>query len=156
MSERRAISDAARKRLNRLQRNNRYRARKKGAVAEPVDFIAQLDAQDWMCCLCGQPMDPDTLPPDGMSISLEHDFALGWGGHHTPRNVKGAHLACNMAKGREEDTKRAAKIKRQRREKGPQSPHRKKRKIQSPGFQTNKSGPFKRTLDGRVVRRDSQ
>lgn len=156
MSERRVISDAARKRLNRLERNNRRRAAQKGQPAEPVDFIARLEATGWICSICGEVLDPELPPSDEQSISLEHDIALETGGGHTPSNVFGAHLLCNVEKGQKVDAKRAAKIKRQRREKGPQSPHRKKRKIQSPGFQTNKSGPYKQTLDGRVVRRDSQ
>lgn len=152
----RVLSTVARKRLERIERNNRRRARNKGQRAVPVDFVAQCEAQGWACSICGEPMDPELDPMDPMSISLEHSPALATGGHHIPEHVEGAHRACNVRKAAERDTKVAAKIKRQQRRTGPQSPHRKAKKRAWPkrGFQTNRDSAFKKKIGGKVERRE--
>lgn len=160
MGEPREISEAARKRLSRIERNNRRRARNMGQAAEAVDFIGQCEAQDWACCICGRPMDPELPPTDGQSISLEHQIALSGGGHHTASNVKAAHHSCNVLKGQKEDTTRAAKIKRQKGATGQQARRNKAKAAgvsrwgRGRGFQTNKDGPFKQKLGGKTVRRE--
>lgn len=98
--------------FRKVEQANRRRARKAGRRADKVDYLSILIAQGWACSICGEPMDRD-LPlnlPDG--ISLEHNPALGQGGHHITEHVSGAHRRCNMAKNNSEDTPKAAKVKR--------------------------------------------
>lgn len=106
------VSDAAIKRLKRMEQRNRARARKAGVPVAPVDFIAVLQAQNWACCLCGEVMDPELIVEgkvhESLAISLEHEIPLGVGGGHVPRNVKGAHCRCNLKKGSARDTTNAA------------------------------------------------
>ena len=149
------LSDFAVKRLTRIERANRGRARNMGCDAIAVDFIAALDQQGWLCSICSDAMDPELTPENTQAISLEHNPALSCGGSHTPGHVFGAHLACNLAKGRTEDTTRAAKVKRQAGLTGQQKRRAegKTAKIQSAGFQTNRGGPFKATIGGKVTRR---
>ena len=107
------ITDGQIRRIKRLESNNRRRAKSiPDCEAEPVDIIAVLEGQNWQCVICNDRLDPSILPSDKMSISIEHPIGLSWGGHHRPGNVYGAHLCCNLSKGKEEDTKKAAKVKR--------------------------------------------
>jgi hypothetical protein len=149
------LSSFAAKRLSAIERSNRHRARKAGCEAETVDFIAVLKAQGWICGLCGLPMDPALKPPDRKSISLGHEPALSCGGAHIASKIEGQHLGCNLDKGRAQDTGLAAKIKRQRRETGPQSEHRmaKKRKLQSGRFLTNRDCKFRQKVRGKAEKR---
>lgn len=107
-----ALSVTATKRLKRLEQNNRARARKAGVPVAPVDFIAVLHAQNWACCICGEFMDPELIVSGpvhaSLAISLEHEIPIGVGGGHVPGNVKGAHCRCNLKKGNESDTGKAA------------------------------------------------
>lgn len=138
------LSDRATKRLKAAEQRNRARARNMGADYERVDFIGLCEEQGWRCGICGAPMDPELIPsmPLHMSwaVSVEHSPALASGGSHTHKGVIGAHLRCNLAKGREEDTARAAKTKRMSGEKGQPARRNKAkaagthRKIASPGF----------------------
>lgn len=150
------LSERAIKRLKAAERRNRFRARNKGCDAEPVDFIAICEAQGWLCGLCGEPMDPElpvSLPPAASrAVSVGHEPSLGLGGSHTAKGVEGQHMACNIAKGREEDTSAAAKTKRMAGERGSQLHRRasgKTKKIPSRGFATNRDGMFKRKNVGR-------
>lgn len=151
-------------RLQRAERRNRKRARDKGAQAEPVNIIAVLNGQGWLCVICNAGMDPelDGCDPDG--ITIEHSPALGCGGHHKAGQVFGAHRACNTQKGRKTDTSKAAKIKRQAGMTG-QSARRERAKaagtyrgIPSPKDGMGKGRGFDKTFtkrfDGSVVRRD--
>lgn len=109
-----ALSKGHKRRLCRLETNNRRRARAmKCVIVQPVNFILILERQSYRCCLCNEMMDPTLPGTHPHSISIEHPIALSCGGHHKPGNVYGAHLVCNLDKGSGEDTSRAAKIKRQ-------------------------------------------
>lgn len=176
------LSPFAEKRLKRIEQANRARARRMGCKAEPVDFIAVLEAQDWACAITGDPLDPDLAPPHGDSISLEHRNPLSNGGAHDVGNVCGVKLDENLKKGRTQDKPRADKRKRQAKKFGkpvigrswddedvdrddePARPRRfddkpaklktrQKRKIRSAGFQTNKDGSWKAKIGGGVERR---
>lgn len=158
----RYVSPAARKRFAAIERNNRARARRMGQDAEEVDFLAILHAQNWRCSICGDPMDPEALHTETrLAISLQHSPALSAGGHHIADHVSGAHYACNIDEGRKHDTPRAAKVKRQAGVTGQRAKRERAkaagthRPIRSGGFQTNRSGPYKKTLDGRIERRDA-
>lgn len=114
----RVLSPQAEQRLIRLEQRNRQRARRMGCDFERVDFIAVCEAQGWACRACGQDMDPELPHTEPMAISLEHSIALSCGGKHTADQIEGMHTACNKAKGAAIDTPRAAKVKRQKGEKG--------------------------------------
>lgn len=160
-------SSFAIKRLQRIERTHRLRAQSKGQIAEPVDFLALLIAQDWRCIICGEVMDPELVPTckpkTDRSISYEHPIALTNGGHHVASNGGGAHLCCNVAKGQKKDGPKAAQIKRQARKcsapmglKTGKVAKRAKagQRLQSRPFQTNRNSPWKRTVAGQAVRRD--
>lgn len=78
---------------------HRRRALKKAAsTGEPVLF-AEIAARDnWLCSLCGKPVDSLVKWPDSMSPSMDHVMPLSRGGAHDPSNVALAHLGCNTAK----------------------------------------------------------
>ena len=75
------------------------RARKK--TNGPVEKFLNVDVferDDWLCGLCGEPVDKDLSWPDPMSASLDHIIPLSRGGAHTLDNVQLAHLVCNIRK----------------------------------------------------------
>lgn len=70
----------------------RYRARKHNVTIGPVDFIAILARDGWVCHICG---DFVTRP----ELSFDHIIPLNKGGAHTEDNLAVAHLTCNKSKG---------------------------------------------------------
>ena len=56
------------------------------------------ERDDWLCGLCGEPVDKDLAWPDPTSASLDHIIPLSRGGAHTLDNVQLAHLVCNIRK----------------------------------------------------------
>jgi 5-methylcytosine-specific restriction endonuclease McrA len=74
------------------------RAAKMGRSTEVFTSVEIFDRDDWLCQLCGEPVDPATSWPDLSSASLDHRMPLSKGGHHTRINVQLAHLGCNMSK----------------------------------------------------------
>jgi hypothetical protein len=102
------------RRLRQREQANRSRVRQLGydAVVEAVDFVARCISQDWLCCICAEPMDPSIHGTDPNAITVEHDPAVSVAREHSERTVYGAHARCNHAKAAAADTPRAAKIKR--------------------------------------------
>lgn len=75
------------------------RARKKtNGPVEKFLNVEVFERDDWLCGLCGEPVDKDLAWPDPMSASLDHITPLSRGGAHTLDNVQLAHLACNIRK----------------------------------------------------------
>ena len=75
------------------------RARKKtNGPVEKFLNVEVFERDDWLCGLCGEPVDKDLAWPDPMSASLDHIIPLSRGGAHTLDNVQLAHLACNIRK----------------------------------------------------------
>ncbi len=159
-------SPAAVKRLKRIEQANRARARRMGCKAVPVDFVHKCHQQGWVCAITGVALDPELPPSDTLSISLDHHNPLSNGGAHDWDNVRATTLGANLAKAKAEDTPRAAKRKRQAKKLGLDSDvaraakakTRQKlqgRRLQSRGFQTNRDSAFKKTLNGKTVRRDA-
>lgn len=63
---------------------------------ESIDKEEVFENDDWICCICGKPVDPTLDYPHPMSASLEHLTPLANGGTHTWDNVGLAHLRCNQ------------------------------------------------------------
>ena len=75
------------------------RARKKtNGPVEKFLNVEVFERDDWLCGLCGEPVDKDLSWPDPMSASLDHIIPLSRCGAHTLDNVQLAHLACNIRK----------------------------------------------------------
>lgn len=77
------------------------RARQRGLPAESVDRYAVFERDDWMCSLCGEPIDKALTGRHPMSASLDHVIPLAWPDSpgHVLSNVAAAHLRCNISKG---------------------------------------------------------
>jgi hypothetical protein len=156
------ISEWARVRLKRLQSSNRARARKRGIENVAVPFYWRLVETGFMCRICGGKMDPELKGPDPLCISYEHDPALGSGGRHIPEHSFGAHLGCNVRKGNETDSTVAAKVNRvagitgQKARRDRERAAGRHQEIQHGGFQTNRSGKYKKKIGKGAVRRDDK
>lgn len=141
------------KRLNRIEKANRARARRKGCDFEPFDFVKVCQEQDWICAICGEPMDWYAHGDEPMSISLDHVTGLAQGGAHNRKNAAATHKQCNIEKARIFDAPNAAKCKRMAGETG-QYARRKKNgsKMKSRSLPGAKS-KYKRTVGGKTVLR---
>lgn len=112
-----AIRELTRQVVDRLiliERNNRRRIKQgefDDPIVEKVDFIRKCVTQKWLCCICGEFMDPLDYKTD-MRVSVEHDPAISVCNEHSARTVHGAHMRCNVLKSHASDTPRAAKIRR--------------------------------------------
>jgi 5-methylcytosine-specific restriction endonuclease McrA len=73
----------------------RPRARTRGAETEK--FIDR-EIFEWMCGICGKPIDRTLKHPSRQRVSLDHTVPVSKGGSHTRSNVQAAHLSCNQAK----------------------------------------------------------
>jgi hypothetical protein len=91
-SERCAVD--SRQHVNNAQRRLR-------ADGFPAGFSrrAIYERDDWVCGLCGEPVDPALTYPDPECASLDHVVPLSRGGSHDPTNLQLAHLRCNYAAG---------------------------------------------------------
>jgi 5-methylcytosine-specific restriction endonuclease McrA len=74
------------------------RARKKGVLAESFSHKEIFNRDNYICCVCGLPIDRSLKKPDMLSVSLEHIFPLSKGGAHSRENVSCSHLICNIRK----------------------------------------------------------
>jgi len=82
------------RRLNKIRRKARMRS------TEQVHYsrfgIFQRD--NFICYICGRPLNMDAVAPQWDSPSIDHVVALSNGGNDTPSNVKAAHFLCNTIK----------------------------------------------------------
>lgn len=78
---------------------DRRRAREKDAFVEDVPRFAVFARDDFICQLCGDPLDMDAIFPASLSPSLDHIVPLALGGLHQTSNAQAAHLGCNARKG---------------------------------------------------------
>lgn len=105
------------------------------------------------CEACGLPLVLDDEPA---SIEWDHEIPLALGGAHDAANIRPLHAHCHSLKSAE-DAGRVAKSERQSGRSGQQARQaagRRAHVIASRPFPTNRSGPFKKRLDGEVERRD--
>jgi 5-methylcytosine-specific restriction endonuclease McrA len=82
-----------------LQNAARYRARKRAAVVERVDYEAIIERDNRLCHICGDAVDLSLAKYHPMSKSFDHVIPLSKGGSHSMGNVKLAHFGCNSRKG---------------------------------------------------------
>lgn len=75
------------------------RARILEAFVENFSHEEIFERDDWVCQLCGVPVDPELVWPDRLSASLDHIVPLSRGGFHSRENCQLAHLVCNIRKG---------------------------------------------------------
>jgi 5-methylcytosine-specific restriction endonuclease McrA len=80
------------------RRTARRRARRHGCDAEPYDRTAIFERDDWTCWLCGEAIVPALAWPNPRSPSIDHVIPLVLGGPDAPKNLRAAHLACNVRK----------------------------------------------------------
>jgi predicted nucleic acid-binding Zn ribbon protein len=66
---------------------------------EPIKAKTVLDRDQWVCGICGQPIDKGKKCPDDGSPSVDHIVPLSQGGAHLYSNVQAAHFKCNWMKG---------------------------------------------------------
>jgi 5-methylcytosine-specific restriction endonuclease McrA len=76
-----------------------YRARKHAAFVEDVDRQIVFARDNWICQLCGNPVDRDARWPNPNMASLDHRIPLVGGGQHSYANTQTACLYCNISKG---------------------------------------------------------
>jgi 5-methylcytosine-specific restriction endonuclease McrA len=53
---------------------------------------------NFVCHICGAPIDMNALAPTPMSPSIDHVIPIKLGGADTEDNVKAAHFICNSKK----------------------------------------------------------
>lgn len=82
----------------------RKRAEKFGVPFERFGKLDIFIRDSWMCGICLEPVDPELLYPDPMSVSLDHVIPLSRGGGHLESNTQCSHLSCNVRKGARDAT----------------------------------------------------
>lgn len=70
-----------------------------------VDRYVVFERDNFLCKLCGAPMDMSAAPRSPLSPSIDHIVPVSRGGEHTYENTQSAHLTCNMSKGAREAPK---------------------------------------------------
>ena len=85
--------------LKKAARAAAYRARKYSVEAEVIYNKDVFEDCNWVCGICGLPVDKKLKYPNKLSASLDHIIPLAKGGKHVRANVQLAHLICNMSKG---------------------------------------------------------
>ena len=76
------------------------RAAARGADGVENFGVAEIYERDnWVCGICGHPVDQAESWPSPRSVSLDHIQPLSRGGSHTRDNVRCSHLSCNTGRG---------------------------------------------------------
>lgn len=78
---------------------HKERAQHHGVEYQPVIPRTIYERDDWVCGLCGDPVDPMAKWPDQMCASLDHVVPISQGGPHRPDNLRLAHWLCNSYRG---------------------------------------------------------
>jgi hypothetical protein len=87
-----------RERVNDRKAAHVRRARMWSREIEDFDDIEIFVRDNWICGLCGDPVDGSLRAPVAGSPSLDHVLPISRGGSHTARNCQLAHLGCNIRK----------------------------------------------------------
>lgn len=106
--------------------------------------VRVFDAAKGCCHLCGLPIDPLRERWD-----VEHVKPLWLGGADNETNMRPAHDRCHADKTATEAAPRAKSTRIRARHIGA-------RKRKRPSFQTNRDGPYRKKMDGTVVRRKEE
>lgn len=94
-SKSRTCCDRHGKRLHKIER----RIKKRTANHEPYSRFAIFQRDNFICHICGEPLNTDAVAPQWDSPTIDHVMALCNGGSDAPSNVKAAHFLCNSIKG---------------------------------------------------------
>lgn len=86
------------RRCNRKDAARTRRAREAGAKITPGRRHAVHARDNWMCRLCGFPVDRLAVVPALDAPVIDHIVALAAGGEHGPDNWQTAHFLCNSYK----------------------------------------------------------
>lgn len=57
------------------------------------------ERDNWVCHICGDPIQRSAKWPSPFSASLDHVIPIARGGEHTRANTAASHLRCNVSKG---------------------------------------------------------
>ena|SRR5690606_799734 len=68
-------------------------------AVDDVNSHVVYERDNWVCGVCGKPVDRLLKWPDPMSASLDHIIPISKGGEHSYANTQLAHLVCNQRKG---------------------------------------------------------
>lgn len=149
-------------RLKKREKAQRRETLKRGLPAEAVSVDGLLLLQEGKCGHCGKPLIFDHDHPDreaGKPVIAHVFFRAGINSPgHTRHNVEIWHYECNQAMAAKEksDQARGARclVRDVEREPKPDAVTRPaKPRWGGRSFQTNRNGPFKQKIDGKVVRR---
>ena len=77
----------------------RRHMRERDAFVEDVPRFAVFERDDFICKICGYPIDMTLAAPHRKSASIDHVVPLARGGKHEMSNVQAAHFGCNARKG---------------------------------------------------------
>lgn len=91
---------AARRRADgrRAEMSAKRRALEAGAKVQGGRRQAVLEADDWICHLCGAPTDRTVKYPHPEYPVVDHVVPLAKGGEHAPANWRTAHNRCNSVR----------------------------------------------------------
>jgi len=81
------------------RKDAKRRALKVNTTIENFSPIEIFERDNYICCVCGLPIDPSLRRPNKLSVSLEHFIPLSKGGNHSRENCSASHIICNMRKG---------------------------------------------------------
>lgn len=77
---------------------HRDRAKRFGVKYTPINKTAIFERDEWICGLCGDPVDQAVPWPDLECATLDHVIPMSLGGDHVESNVQLAHFFCNLLK----------------------------------------------------------
>lgn len=80
-----------------------HRARKAGVKVTPGRRSAVYTRDNWICQICGDPVNPTVKVPSRDAPVIDHIVPLARGGAHAPENWQTAHFWCNSWKRDQED-----------------------------------------------------
>lgn len=92
------MREARRKCKHNSTGSHRRRARHYGVPYETVNSAVVYERDNWICHICGEPIDRTVKYPHPRSKSIDHVLPLSKGGSHSYNNIKAAHFWCNSMK----------------------------------------------------------
>lgn len=83
-----------------IKKREKYRRRlREKTFYEKFTSLEIFERDNWICKICGEPVDKELKFPHPNSATLDHIFPLSRGGGHTRENTQLAHAVCNFKKG---------------------------------------------------------
>lgn len=82
-------------RLRARRRRASAKRRLAGAVYTVGRWRRICERDNWLCWLCGGPVEPSLHPPDRRAGSVDHVIPLSRGGDEDESNLRAAHFGCN-------------------------------------------------------------